>query len=84
MSIIKTYFKELNQIKDEVATTVSNLTGIAENNDASTEETSSAITELNDALVSCNELTDKIIQVSKELDKNVNVFSFSETNNSEL
>lgn len=65
----------INNVKNEVLGSVESLAAIAEENAASTEETSAAMFELGQVVNECNENTHNLVTISAEMSENVSKFS---------
>ncbi len=70
--------ESLAAIKDNVLNIVESLAAIAQENAASTEETSASMTELSGIVNECNQATDQMVNMSKELAKNTHKFTLKE------
>jgi len=68
----------LEDIKNKVMGIVQNLAAIAQQNAASAQETSASMDELEDTIEDCHAVTKKLLEISEQLDKNTNMFSFEE------
>jgi methyl-accepting chemotaxis protein len=66
---------KLNGLKETVLLSVQNLASIAEQNAASTEETSASMQELRQTVSDCNSEVGKILDTSNGLAENIDVFS---------
>lgn len=66
----------LNKHKETVLDIVEGLAAVAQENAASTEETSSSMMELSQIITSCDEETDKLVQMAQELTENTSKFEF--------
>lgn len=66
----------LSAHKDTVLDLVEGLAAVAEENAASTEETSSSMVELSEIIRSCDEETDKLVNMAQELTENTKKFEF--------
>jgi methyl-accepting chemotaxis protein len=66
---------KLNDLKETVLTSVQSLASIAEQNAASTEETSASMQELRQTVINCNSEVGKILETSNGLAENVDIFS---------
>jgi methyl-accepting chemotaxis protein len=66
---------KLNGLKETVLTSVQNLASIAEQNAASTEETSASMQELRQTVSDCNMEVGKILDTSNGLAENIDMFS---------
>ncbi len=71
---IREIMEVLESQKNTVTTSVEQLASIAEENAASTEETSASMTELKDIVKQCHEQTQRLIEISDELNKHTNHF----------
>ncbi len=71
---IREIMETLEGQKDTVTTSVEQLASIAEENAASTEETSASMTELKDIVKQCHEQTQRLIEISNELNKHTSHF----------
>lgn len=71
---IREIMEVLEGQKNTVTTSVEQLASIAEENAASTEETSASMTELKDIVKQCHEQTQRLIEISDELNKHTNHF----------
>lgn len=72
---IRKNMDELENIKQMVMTSVSQLTAIAEQNAASTEETSASMLELRDIVKQCQKDTEKLIEMSAEFTEHTQRFT---------
>lgn len=72
---IRNQIGKLNTLKEKVTAHLEGLAGIAEQNAANTEETSSAMTMLGTIIDRCNEDTHTLVLLAEELDKNTHRFS---------
>lgn len=68
--------REIDTIKEGVLNIVENLASIAEENAAGTEEASATVSQLEDVIKECNRITEKMVVLSSELKKNMEVFHF--------
>ncbi len=66
----------LSEHKNTVLSLVEGLAAVAQENAASTEETSSSMVELSEIIQSCNEETEKLVNMSQELTENTRKFEF--------
>lgn len=66
----------LNKHKETVLDIVEGLAAVAQENAASTEETSSSMMELSQIITSCDEETDKLVHMAQELTENTKKFEF--------
>lgn len=66
---------KLNELKSDVLNAVQNLASIAEENAASTQETSASMQELGQIVTECSNEVDRIIDTSKGLTRNIDVFT---------
>ena len=64
----------INTVKNEVLGSVESLAAIAQENAASTEETSAAMFELGQIVNDCNESTQQLVTLSNEMTDNANKF----------
>ncbi len=71
---IREIMEVLEGQKNTVTTSVEQLASIAEENAASTEETSASMTELKDIVKQCHEQTQRLIEISNELNKHTSHF----------
>lgn len=71
---IETEMEQLLTIKDSVYMSVENLAAIAEENAASTEETSASMASLTEIVDECLSSTEMLLQLSAELDDSIKVF----------
>lgn len=71
---IEKEMEQLLTIKDSVYVSVENLAAIAQENAASTEETSASMTSLTGIVDECLVATEKLLQLSAELDDSIKVF----------
>lgn len=60
--------------KDSVLANLENLAAISEENAASTQETAATMGEVKEVVVVCNESTDKLVKIAKELEENMSHF----------
>ena len=74
---IEDRIRTLGDLKDQVYSTVENLASIAEENAASTEETSASMMVLDKTLGECDEVTKEMIQIAEQLEQQINIFSFA-------
>lgn len=65
---------KLNELKTDVLSSVQNLASIAEENAANTQQTSASMQELSQIVSECSGEVDKIINTSKGLSQNIEVF----------
>lgn len=72
---IKNQIVILNDLKAKVTVNLEGLAGIAQQNAANTEETSSAMNLLGTIIDRCNEDTQELVQLAEELEKNTHRFS---------
>jgi methyl-accepting chemotaxis protein len=68
---------KLNGLKETVLTSVQNLASIAEQNAASTQETSASMQELRQTVSNCNSEVGKIVDTSNGLAENIGVFTLN-------
>lgn len=73
---IREQVNALNKHKETVLDIVEGLAAVAQENAASTEETSSSMMELSQIITSCDEETDKLVQMAQELTENTSKFEF--------
>lgn len=66
---------KLNELKTDVLGAVQNLASIAEENAANTQQTSASMQELSQIVLECSGEVDKIINTSKGLSRNIEVFT---------
>lgn len=66
---------DLEQMKETVMTSVEQLAAIAQENAASTEETSASMTELRDIVKQCHEETQELVKISADLNAHTNHFT---------
>ena len=71
---IKNEMDNLNELKTVVLGSLENLAAIAEENAASTEETSASMTELSDIIDTCDAETKKLMQLAEGLDNSIKTF----------
>jgi methyl-accepting chemotaxis protein len=71
---IENEMQQLLSIKDSVYVTVENLAAIAQENAASTEETSASMTSLTSIVDECLVATEQLEKLASELDESVKVF----------
>lgn len=69
---------KLNELKENVLYAVQNLADIAEQNAASTQETSASMQELRQIVTECSNEVDRIVHTSSGLAENVKVFQIGE------
>ncbi|MDE6434849.1 MAG: cache domain-containing protein, partial [Lachnospiraceae bacterium] len=67
--------EELDRVKDIVLDSVEQLAAIAEENAASTEETSASMTELRNIVKQCHEETRKLVKISADLNEQTKHFT---------
>ena len=70
--------ESINDLKNGVTESVESLAAIAQENAASTEETSASMVELSQIVNDCNRNTAKLIDLSKELQEDIGKFTLSE------
>lgn len=75
---IKTEMGTLNNLKENVLFSVQSLATIAEQNAASTQETSAAMQEIGNIVTECASGVDSIIETSENLDSSMKVFTMDE------
>lgn len=68
----------INELKNGVTESVESLAAIAQENAASTEETSASMVELSQIVNDCNRNTSRLIDLSKELQDDISKFNLSE------
>lgn len=73
---IRSEVEQLNQLKNSVMGAVDNLAAIAEENAASTQETSASMQELGTLVADCRKDVESIVKMSLTLAENTNKFSF--------
>lgn len=73
---IGSQMKEIDGIKTGVLSIVENLAAIAEENAASTEEASATVSQLEHVITECNKITEKMVALSAELKKDMEIFRF--------
>lgn len=66
----------LEEIKTKVLGVVENLAAIAEENAASSQQTSASMTELERTIADCYQMTGQMVEISEKLEKDTGVFSF--------
>ena len=71
---IKNEMNNLNDLKDVVLGSLENLAAIAEENAASTEETSAAMSELSDIIETCDAETKRLMELAEGLDNSIRTF----------
>lgn len=71
---IKNEMDNLNELKAVVLGSLENLAAIAQENAASTEETSASMSELSDIIDTCNAETKKLMQLAEGLDNSIRTF----------
>lgn len=71
---IKGEMSHINELKSVVLGSVESLAAIAEENAASTEETSAAMVELSNIIAICNEETGKLVELADGLDNSIRSF----------
>lgn len=76
ISYIREQVVALSNHKNTVLELVEGLAAVAEENAASTEETSSSMVELSEIIRSCDEETDKLVNMAQELTENTKKFEF--------
>ncbi len=64
----------LNDAKEEVMTSIDNLSAISEENAASTQETSASMTELDRMINNCSDATQELVSISDNLNANMSKF----------
>ena len=72
---IRNSIETLEQMKNMVMESVSQLAAIAEENAASTEETSAAMTELRDIVKQCHDETQQLVMISSDLNEHTQHFT---------
>lgn len=65
---------DINNAKNDVIGSIEGLAAIAQENAASTQETSASMVELSQIVNDCSEATDRLVDISGEMDENVNKF----------
>lgn len=76
IAMIENQMKSIDEIKNRVLNIVENLAAIAEENAASTQETSATVTQLQGLVDECTKVTDQMVGLSKELKDNTAIFTF--------
>ncbi len=71
---IRTEMGNLNELKAVVAESIENLAAIAQQNAASTEETSASMTELSDIIDMCNKETKELVGLAEGLNESIQAF----------
>ena len=71
---IRTEMSNLNQLKVVVAESIENLAAIAEQNAASTEETSASMSELSDIIDMCSRETKELVGLAEGLNESIQTF----------
>ena len=71
---IKGEMDHINELKTVVIESVESLAAIAEQNAASTEETSAAMAELSNIIGVCDEETKKLLELAEGLDSSIRTF----------
>lgn len=66
--------KQMDEARINVVDVVQNLTAIAEENAASTEETSASVTEVGRIIANISDNAEKMKNISNELEQNINIF----------
>jgi len=72
---IRSEIDKLNDLKSGILNAVQNLASIAEENAANTQQTSASMQEISQIVSDCSEEVDKIINTSKGLSQNIEVFT---------
>ncbi len=72
---IQSEISKINDLKSDILNAVQNLATIAQQNAASTQETSASMQELRQIVSECSEEVDRIITMSKGLSQNIEVFT---------
>lgn len=72
---IRSHIENLNELKSGVLDNLNGLAGIAQENAASTEETSASMTMLASIIDKCSEETEELMRLAGELDENTKRFS---------
>ena len=75
---ISTQVVSLEEMKKDVLGLLTNLSGIAQANAASTEETSASMTELSDIVEECTRNTESLVEISGKLRENTTQFRLEE------
>lgn len=71
---ISTEVEALDQLKDDVLGSAESLAAIAQENAASTEETSASMLELGEIVNDCNAKTQQLVDIADSMEENVNKF----------
>lgn len=74
---ISTEVEAIEQLKDDVLGSVENLAAIAQENAASTQETSAAMLQLGEIVNNCNAKTSQLVDIADSMEENVNRFHVS-------
>ncbi len=74
IELIEKEMKELLNTKDAVSDTVETLAAIAEENAASTEETSASMVSLTEIVDECKNATDELSMLASELNESISIF----------
>ena len=66
----------LNEVKERIVVTVESLAAIAQENAASSEETSASMTVLQGIVSDCVKITKQMVELSEQLEKDTEIFTF--------
>ena len=75
---IYTEVDSINQVKNEVMSSMENLAAIAQENAAGTQETSASMAELGDIVGDCYTATGELVDIAKNMNENINKFHLRE------
>ena len=75
---IYTEVDSINQVKNEVMSSMENLAAIAEENAAGTQETSASMAELGDIVGDCYTATNELVDIASNMNENINKFHLRE------
>jgi methyl-accepting chemotaxis protein len=67
----------INEVKNDVLQSVESLAAIAQENAASTEETSASMAELDEIVSNCNETTNQLVDLAQAMNSNVSKFKLT-------
>lgn len=70
--------ESINNVKDVVMNSIEGLAAIAEENAASTQETSASMLELGDIITECYNATNELVEIADGMNENVNKFQLKE------
>lgn len=75
---IYTEVDSINQVKNEVMSSMENLAAIAQENAAGTQETSASMAELGDIVGDCYTATNELVDIASNMNENINKFHLRE------